>query len=140
MKRWLVLGGLILSLAGSAAGTAVAAPGVAKGSVNLRAGPGTNYARIATIPSGAPVTVLRCARWCEVVFAGRQGWASAAYIARRGVPRAGYAPLLPDQSLCHGPGVWSNPWCETPIERSVREFTRGTIEYNNRQDHGGRRR
>ena len=138
MKRCLVMGGLVLALAAGGTATAAAAPGVTKGSVNLRAGPGTHYARIITIPAGAPVAVLRCARWCEVVFAGRKGWASAAYIARGGVPSGGYA-ILPDQSLCHGPEVWSIPWCETPIERSAREFTRGTIEYNNRQDHGRRR-
>ncbi len=129
----------LLGLAQSAHG----APGVAKGSVNLRAGPGTNYARIATIPAGARVNVLRCGRWCEVIYAGRKGWASAAYIARGAVPRGGYV-ILPDPSLCHGPGVWSNPYCEWPIERSVREFSQSTWEYNNRQNHdgggGGRKR
>lgn len=109
-----------------------AAPGFAKGSVNLRTGPGTNHARIATIPAGAPVEVLRCGRWCELIYAGRRGWASAAYIARGGVvPRGGYV-ILPDPSLCHGPGVWSNPYCEWPIERSAREFSRSTWEYQNR--------
>ena len=74
-----------------------------------------------------------------MVFAGRRGWASAAYIARRGAQWGGNV-VLPDQSLCHGPGAWSNPYCEWPIERSMREFSRVTIEYNNRQDRGGRRR
>ena len=113
-----------------------AAPGVAKGSVNLRTGPGANYARIATIPAGAPVNILRCGRWCEVVYAGRKGWASASYIARGGVPRGGYV-FLPDQSLCHGPGVWGNPYCEWPIERSIRDFNQSNWDYNNRQNHGG---
>lgn len=109
-----------------------AAPGVAKGSVNLRTGPGTNYTRITTIPAGARVNVLRCGRWCEVVYGGRKGWASAAYIARGGVvPRGGYV-ILPDPSLCHGPGVWSNPYCEWPIERSAREFSHSTWEYQHR--------
>jgi len=137
----------VLAIAGTVlclgfAGTASADPGVAKGSVNLRAGPGTNYARITTIPAGARVNVLRCGRWCEVFYAGRKGWASAAYIARRSAPRGGYV-ILPDPSLCHGPGVWNNPYCEWPIERSAREFSQSTWEYNNRQDHvggGGRRR
>lgn len=120
-----------VSLGLGLAQTADAAPGVARGSVNLRAGPGTNYARIATIPAGAPVKVLRCGRWCEVVYAGRKGWASAAYIAHGAVPRGGYV-ILPDPSLCHGPGVWSNPYCEWPIERSAREFSHSTREYNNR--------
>ena len=131
-----VAAGLAVSLAFTQG--ANAAPGVAKGSVNLRAGPGTNYARIATIPAGAPVNVLRCGRWCEVVYAGRKGWASAAYIARGAMPRGGYV-ILPDKSLCHGPGVWSNPYCEWPIERSVREFSHSTGN-TIRQDHGGGRR
>jgi uncharacterized protein YraI len=114
--------------------TANAAPGVAKGSVNLRAGPGTNYARIATIPAGARVNVLRCGRWCEVIYAGRRGWASASYIARGAAPRGGYVVILPDRSLCHGPGVWSNPYCEWPIERSAREFSNSTREFNARMD------
>ena len=116
------------------AGAASAAPGVATGNVNLRTGPGTGYARVATIPAGARVEVLRCARWCEVVHAGRRGWASAAYIARgyRGVAPGRY-PILPDQSMCHGPQAWSLPFCETPIERSVREFNRSTWEHQRRQ-------
>jgi hypothetical protein len=96
-----------------------------------------NYARIATIPAGAPVKVLRCGRWCEVVYAGRKGWASAAYIARGTRPRGSYVVILPDQSLCHGPGVWGNPYCEWPIERSAREFSQSTWEFNQRHDHGG---
>jgi hypothetical protein len=125
---------LLLSLGFAA--SAGAAPGVAKGSVNLRVGPGTSYARITTIPAGGRVNVLRCSRWCEVVYAGRKGWASAAYIARGSVPRGGYV-VLPDKSLCHGPGVWGNPYCEWPIERSAREFSQSTWEYNHRRDTGG---
>lgn len=127
----------LLSLAALmlAATAASAAPGVATGNVNLRTGPGSGYARIATIPAGARVEVLRCAGWCEVVFAGRRGWASAAYISRgyRGVPAGRYYPVLPDRSLCHGPQAWSLPYCETPLERSVREFNRSTREYHHRQ-------
>ena len=59
MLRPLFIAAVVLGLAQSA----VAASGVAKGSVNLRAGPGTNYARIATIPAGARVNALRCGRW-----------------------------------------------------------------------------
>ena len=58
--------------------------------------------------------------------------------------RAARYVILPDQSLCHGPGVWSNPYCEWPIERSVREFNQSSQEFNNRQggghQGGGRRR
>ena len=121
---------------------ATAAPGVAKGAVNLRTGPGTKYARVATIPAGAPVNVLRCGRWCEVIYAGRRGWASAAYIARGATPRD-YV-LLPDRSMCHGPAAYELPFCEWPIERSVREFNQSTWDYNHRRSFdrgtGGRRK
>jgi hypothetical protein len=120
----------------AAAGSAAAAPGVATGNVNLRTGPGAGYARIATIPAGARVNVFRCARWCEVAYAGQRGWASASYIARaRTAPPRGAYPVLPDKSLCHGPQAWSIPYCETPIERSVRDFERSTWEFNQRQGH-----
>ena len=121
--------------------SALAAPGVAKGSVNLRAGPGTNYARIATIPAGARVNVLRCPRWCEVVYGGRRGWASAAYIARgKGVvPRGRVYYVLPDKTLCNGPQAWTIPYCETPIERSINDFNQSNWNAMARQHHGGRR-
>ncbi|MCB1489873.1 MAG: SH3 domain-containing protein [Bauldia sp.] len=112
--------------------SASAAPGVAKGSVNLRTGPGTKFARITTIPVGARVKVLRCGRWCEVIYAGRRGWASASYIAR-GRPVQTY-----DWTNCYAVNAWkNNPYCEWPIERSVREFSYGARNYNNR--HNGKR-
>ena len=134
------IAGAALWLAATA--VAAAAPGVAKASVNLRAGPGTSYARITTIPAGARVQVLRCPRWCEVVYAGRRGWASAGYIARgaRVVPGGGPHYVLPDKSLCHGPQAWSIPYCETPIERSINDFNQSNWNAMRREDHGGRRR
>ena len=118
-----------------AASPATAAPGVAKGNVNLRTGPGTGYARIAIVPAGARVDILRCAGWCEIIHAGRRGWVSGSYVARaaRSVPRGGYA-VLPDKSMCHGPQAWTLPYCESPIERSVRDFNQSTSEFARRQD------
>ena len=68
-------------LTGLGLGVAEAATGFATGSVNLRMGPGAGYARIATIPAGAPVEVFRCTSWCQVAFAGRRGWVSSRYIS-----------------------------------------------------------
>jgi len=118
-----------------AAGSATSAPGVAKGNVNLRVGPGTGYARIATVPAGARVEILRCSGWCEVIHAGRRGWVSGAYVARAAwsVARGGYA-VLPDPSLCHGQQAWTLPYCESPIERSVRDFNQSTSDFERRQD------
>ncbi|ODR98840.1 hypothetical protein AUC68_06500 [Methyloceanibacter methanicus] len=45
--------------------------------LNLRDGPGTGYARIATMPAGDPVKVKGCREgWCGVVWRGRKGYAS----------------------------------------------------------------
>ena len=130
------------SLFVAAGGSALADPGVAKGNVNLRTGPGMDYARIATIPAGARVQILRCPRWCEVVYAGRRGWASAAYIARggRAVPRGAPFYVLPDKSLCNGPQAWTIPYCETPIERSINDFNQSNWNAMARERHRGRNR
>ena len=129
-----IVAGAILA---ASATIAMAAPGVTKGSVNLRAGPGTGYARIVTIPAGARIDVLRCSRWCEVVFRGYRGWASAAYIARRPAPPPRVYPrgyyAFPDRSQCHGPEVWSRPWCENPLERSLREFNNTPPRHHRRR-------
>ena len=61
---------------------AQAAPGAATGDVNMRTGPGTSYAKITTIPAGAPVEVFGCNGWCEVAYGGTRGWVSANYITR----------------------------------------------------------
>ena len=74
---------------------AQAAPGVATGNVNMRAGPGTSYAKITTIPAGAQVEVFDCDGWCQVAFGGAQGWVSANYISTDvayRVPDRIYAP------------------------------------------------
>jgi uncharacterized protein YraI len=85
-----VAGALVGSLAFS---TAQAAPGAATGDVNMRTGPGTNYAKIATITAGASVEVLGCPSWCQVQFAGRRGWVSSNYIVTGYYERAP-APIV----------------------------------------------
>jgi uncharacterized protein YraI len=63
---------------------AMAAPGVATGDVNMRTGPGTGYSIITTIPAGAPIEIYSCSRWCEVNYAGAQGYVSANYVSADG--------------------------------------------------------
>ena len=60
---------------------ASAAAGFATGDVNLRAGPGTGFARIVVVPAGAPLQVYSCSTWCQVNFGGYVGWVSARYVA-----------------------------------------------------------
>ena len=51
--------------------------------LNLRAGPGPEYAIESVIPAAGDVEVVGCldnGEWCEVSFDGQQGWAYAAYL------------------------------------------------------------
>jgi len=76
---------LILSAAAAAA-----APAVAENSVNLRAGPGTQYPVVDTIPAGAAVDVAGCTgSWCRVNFNGAVGYASRNYLQMAGGPAPG---------------------------------------------------
>ena len=73
-----------LVLAGAAA-VGVALPSLASAQMlaqvstdlNLRAGPGTGYPVITTMPRGAQVHVHQCpTSWCQVSYGGTTGWAS----------------------------------------------------------------
>lgn len=60
-----------------------AQPAVATGNVNLRAGPGTIYPIIGTVPAGAPIITHGCLtdhRWCDASWGDQRGWLSASYI------------------------------------------------------------
>lgn len=106
-----------LYMAGAIAGTllwsaaAQAAPGETTGTVNMRAGPGTAYAVIGKIPACAPVNIVRCRRWCELAYAGREGYVSpSTVVAEYG--RAPYAfanePML--NGISEGFDVDDGPW------------------------------
>jgi len=52
--------------------------------VNLRAGPGTEYPVILTVPADAPITILGCVpdyTWCDSVFQDRRGWMRSTYLS-----------------------------------------------------------
>ncbi|WP_183647454.1 SH3 domain-containing protein [Brucella daejeonensis] len=50
-------------------------------SVNIRSGPGANYARLATLPAGATVNAGSCSRgWCRIYNGSRVGFVSARYV------------------------------------------------------------
>ncbi|WP_137387793.1 SH3 domain-containing protein [Rhodoligotrophos defluvii] len=60
-----------------------AANGYTTGTVNMRAGPGTDYPRVATVPEGSPVTIHGCTagyRWCDTSWRNQRGWISANYL------------------------------------------------------------
>lgn len=83
-------------LAGAAllmcAGAAGAAPATTQSAINLRAGPGTHYPVVATIPGGAPVDVSGCTgSWCAVNYPGGSGYAKRNRLAMAGGPSVGVA-------------------------------------------------
>ena len=54
--------------------------------VNLRAGPGTWYPVVITMPPSAALTIYGCidsGPWCDVSWAGARGWVSSNYIGIR---------------------------------------------------------
>lgn len=54
--------------------------------LNLRAGPGTNYPVLLSMPANSMVYVFYCGDvsqpWCYVNFNGYEGWASARYLTQ----------------------------------------------------------
>ncbi len=76
----------LIAVALFSATAAQAANAIVTTNLNIRTGPGTNYAVIGSIPNGARVDVRGCTSgygWCQVDYAGRYGWASSRYLAVR---------------------------------------------------------
>lgn len=84
----------LVALGVFAAGAAQAANAIATTNLNIRTGPGTRYATLGAIPSGAPVTVRGCTSgygWCQVSYGPTFGWASSRYLALREGTSRGYS-------------------------------------------------
>ncbi|WP_445679724.1 SH3 domain-containing protein [Radicibacter daui] len=80
-----------LAIVGVAA-SASARPGYVGPSMNLRAGPGTDFPAAALIAAGAAVEIYGCLSgwgWCEVGYNGNHGWVSGQYLQ---VPQ--YGPVV----------------------------------------------
>jgi uncharacterized protein YraI len=90
-----------VALAALAMSSGVAAAAVATTSLNIRDEPGTQGEVIGVIPVGAQVATLGCnGGWCEVNYAGRKGFASAAYLSGDGrggvMTKPDYVPGKPE--------------------------------------------
>jgi hypothetical protein len=120
-------------------GFAAAAPAVVESDVNLRAGPGPDYAVIATLPAGATVNVMGCeASWCRVSFAGTSGFASRGYLdvaaaapigpgyrtVDEGFAYRGYQPGYVEGDYAYG-GESSPGYVGTPAYRGSYGFYEG---------------
>lgn len=81
----------------------VAHPAIVTELVNLRSGPGLNFAPILAIPAHTLVDVGTCrASWCRVAHAGANGYVAAAAVSLV-TPRSPDAPRLPPV----GAHVWT---------------------------------
>lgn len=77
MRRLLLAGVLLLPLPVSAQW------GTINANVNLRAGPGTEYAVLSWLTRGTHANVVGCVAdrpWCEVVVGRRRGFVNVAYL------------------------------------------------------------
>jgi len=64
---------------------AYAAPGTITTNVNVRSGPGTNYAVVDVAQRGEQVDVQQCrGSWCYITKPGPDGWVSASYLSAGG--------------------------------------------------------
>ncbi len=80
------------------AGAAQAATVVTLTELNMRAGPGTGYHRVATLPQGAQLHLGDCTddlHWCKVYWRGREGWASSHFLSEPGAAQPDYAQRRP---------------------------------------------
>ena len=103
MYKRLLTGLLAIVGVSALAGAAQAAtPSYTTANVNLRAGPGTSYPVLLTVPNGSPITTYGCLdgyNWCDVSWGAERGWMSSSYIQvnYQGQPRI----LTP--AICRGP-------------------------------------
>lgn len=86
---------------GVATGAALAQNAYTTANVNMRAGPSTQYPRVATLPNGAAVDVHGCINgwsWCDTSWRGIRGWVSGRYLQmlynNRRVYLPDYAPRI----------------------------------------------
>jgi hypothetical protein len=88
------------------AAAAVADPAMTISDLNMRVGPGTQYAVVASIPGGASIEASDCdGGWCAAIWQGEQGYVSQRYLDFGGdrQPYGGPPAFIPDDEM--GPAV-----------------------------------
>lgn len=97
---------------------AEAAEGFVTGDVNLRAGPSTDYPRIAVVPRGSQVEVYGCLpdyRWCDVGVYRWRGWMSSRYLSIfYDGPYYRSQPIYRVPSITFGFGYWDRWYRDEP--------------------------
>ncbi len=105
MYKRLLTGLLAIVGVSALAGAAQAAtPSYTTANVNLRAGPGTSYPVVLTVPNGSPITTYGCLdgyNWCDVSWGAERGWMSSSYIQvnYQGQPRVLTPAIAPSIGL-----------------------------------------
>ncbi len=87
-------------LSAAPASLAVAAPGLVRTSVTMRAGPGAGFPIVDQIPAGARVIIYGCLQggtWCDVSFERERGWVAATALAYLYGQRYVYLPEYVDE-------------------------------------------
>ncbi|TPM92038.1 SH3 domain-containing protein [Mesorhizobium sp. B2-1-3A] len=75
--------------------------------LNVRSGPGAEFARVGTLPAGFRVDVAGCQPgWCRIDGGGVSGWASSGYLSRAHVVRP---PIVIVRPPHHRPPHWHKP-------------------------------
>jgi uncharacterized protein YraI len=83
MKKYLLGIAVALFLPLFAASAHAQTPGFTTTDVHMRAGPGTNYPAVATLPPNASIEVYGCQAgydWCDISWNSARGWISSTYI------------------------------------------------------------
>jgi uncharacterized protein YraI len=91
--------------------------------VNLRAGPGTEYPVILTVPNRSWTTILGCLAdyaWCDVSFHNNRGWMRSIYLSGwyngHYYPLRDYAPRLGYQTVSFDVGnYWDRYYRDRPF-------------------------
>lgn len=96
--------------------------------LNMRAGPGTNYQVLATVPRGGGVTVFGCTPdrgWCDAAFVNVRGWVSGRYLAYGAYPAYPAYPVAPPVVVSPPVVVRPvNPYPYRPYYRPYRPYPR----------------
>jgi uncharacterized protein YraI len=98
LNRWPLLAAAAFLVAAPSA--ALAARGYTTETVNMRAGPGTEYPVVATIPDHAHLNIRGCLSdhdWCDVTWSGSRGWVNASYLDYFYAGRYVYLPRYVEQ-------------------------------------------
>ncbi|HEY4201905.1 MAG TPA: SH3 domain-containing protein [Devosiaceae bacterium] len=108
---------LFVMCVGAAPAFAQTRSAVTTSNVNMRQGPGTNYAVAQVLRSGESVNIVRCTgNWCLVQFRGNRGWISSSLLREGGAGPIG-RPSGPNINLNINIGG-GRPGVGTPANRA----------------------